>query len=82
MSRAVGAEEAGFGEGPGVPAIGLDLAGAGGVHGGKVGVGDDDLVAEPFGAASHPFAVGGGSLCSVASGSGPCARPSENAVVA
>ncbi len=56
MSPAVGAEEAGFGAGPSVPAIGLHLAGAGGVHGGEVGVGDDDLVAQGLEAARHPFA--------------------------
>jgi len=57
---AVGAEEAGFGEGPSVAAIGLDLPRAGGVHGGEVGVRDDHLVAQPLQAAGHPFALGGG----------------------
>jgi hypothetical protein len=60
VRRAVGAEEAGFGESPSVAAIGLHLAGARGVHGGEVRVGDNDLVAESLEAARHPFAVGGG----------------------
>ena len=60
MRRAVGAEQAGVPQRAGVPAVGLHLAGARGVHGGEVGIGDDDLVAEGFKAARHPFAVGGG----------------------
>src|SRR3989454_5637462 len=59
-ARRVGAEQASLGQGPGIAPVGLDLAGAGGIHGGEVGVGDDDLVAEGLETAGHPFAVGRG----------------------
>ena len=46
MSGTIGAEQIGVGQGAGIAAIGLDPPGAGGVHEGEVGVGDDHLVAE------------------------------------
>ncbi len=60
MRGAVGPEPAGVQQRAGVPAVGLHLAGAGGVHGGEVGIGDDDLVAQPLQAAGSPFTVGRG----------------------
>src|SRR2546425_11318136 len=60
MGGAVGAEQAGLGQGAGIAPVGLDLAGAGGIHGGEVGIGDDDLVAEGLEAAGDPFALGRG----------------------
>ena len=58
MGGAVGAEQARLGQGAGIAPVGLDLAGAGRIHGGQVRVGDDDLVAEGLEAAGHPFTVG------------------------
>ena len=60
MGGAVGAEQAGLGQGAGIAPVGLDLAGARRIHGGEVRVGDDDLVAEGLETAGHPFAVGRG----------------------
>lgn len=51
VSGAVSAEQAGFSEGPSVPAVGFYLPRPCGVHRGEVGVGHDDLVAEGFEAA-------------------------------
>ena len=60
MGGAVGAEQARLGQGAGIAPVGLDLAGAGRVHGGEVRVGDDDLGAEGLETAANPFAVGRG----------------------
>jgi hypothetical protein len=60
MGGAVGAEQTRLRQGPGIAPVGLDLAGAGGIHGGEVRVGDDDLVAEGLETARYPFAVGRG----------------------
>ena len=60
MGGAVGAEQARLGQGAGIAPVGLDLAGAGRIHGREVRVGDDDLVAEGLETAGHPFAVGRG----------------------
>jgi len=60
MGGAVGAEQARLGQGPGIASVGLDLAGAGGIHGREVRVRDDDLVAEGLEAPGHPFAVSRG----------------------
>src|SRR6266436_2417374 len=54
MSGAVGAEPAGLGQGAGIAPVGLDLAGAGRIHGGEVRVGDDNLVAESLETTGHP----------------------------
>src|SRR5262249_50785739 len=45
------------GQGTGIAAIGLDLASAGGVHGGEVRVGHDDVVAQSLQAPGHPLAL-------------------------
>jgi hypothetical protein len=58
MGGAVGAEQARLGQGPGIASVGLDLARPGRIHGRKVRVGDDDLVAEGLETPGHPFAVG------------------------
>ena len=60
MGGAVGAEQARLGQRPGIAPVGLDLAGAGGIHEGEVRVGDDDLVAEGLETPGDPFAVGRG----------------------
>src|SRR4051812_29209836 len=60
MGRAVGAELAGLGERAGVPLVGLHPAAAGGIHGGEVSVGDDDLMAERFEVTGNPLALGAG----------------------
>src|SRR5262245_24573103 len=54
---AVGPQPTGLGQGTGIAAIGLHLAGAGGVHGGEVRVGHDDVVAQSLQAAGHPLAL-------------------------
>ena len=71
MSGAVGPEQAGLGQGPGIPPIGLDLARARRIHGREVRVGDDDLVAERLQAAGDPFAVGRGLDHNPGAGPGP-----------
>src|SRR5262245_15853655 len=60
MGGAVGPEQARLGEGAGIAPVGLDLAGAGRLHGREVRVGDDDRVAEGLETAGHPFALGRG----------------------
>ena len=60
MRPAVGAAHADVGQGARVPAIGLHLPRARGVHGGEVWVGDDDLVPQRLEASPDPFAVGRG----------------------
>jgi hypothetical protein len=60
MSGAVGAEQAGLGQGAGIASVGLDRAGTGRLHGREVRVGDDDLVTKDLEAPGHPFAVGRG----------------------
>jgi hypothetical protein len=60
VGGAVGAEPARLSQGAGIAPVALDLAGARRIHGGEVGIGDDDLVAEGLEAASHPLAVGRG----------------------
>lgn len=60
MGGAVGPQPTGFGQRPRVAAIRFDLATPGGVHGREVRVGDDDLMAQPFQAPSHPLALGRG----------------------
>jgi hypothetical protein len=71
MGGAVGAEQARLRQGPGIAPVGLDLAGAGRIHGGEVRVGDDDLVAEGLEAPGHPFAVGRGLDHNPGTGPGP-----------
>jgi hypothetical protein len=60
MRGAIGAEQVGVGEGARIAPIGRDPARAGGVHGGEVGVGDDDLMAELLETEGDPLAVGRG----------------------
>ena len=60
MGGAVGAEQAGLGQGAGITPVGLDLARPRRIHGREVRVRDDDLVAEGLEAARHPLAVGRG----------------------
>ena len=60
MSGAVGAEQAGVGQGAGIAPVGLHVAGARRIHGGEARVGDDDLVAEGLETAGDPFALGRG----------------------
>ena len=71
MGGAVGAEQARLGQGPGIAPVGLDLAGAGGIHGGEVRVSDDDLVAEGLETPGDPFAVGRGPNQDPGAGPGP-----------
>ena len=56
-ARAGGPQPRGFGQGPGIAAIGLHLTRAGGVHGGEVRVGHDDVVAQSLQAPGHPLAL-------------------------
>jgi len=58
MGGAVGAEQAGLGQGAGITPVGLDLARARRIHGREVRVRDNDLVTEGLEAARHPLAVG------------------------
>ncbi len=60
MGGAVGAEQTGFGQGPGITPVGLDLARPRRIHGREVRVRDDDLVAEGLEAPGDPLAVGRG----------------------
>src|SRR5712691_3079753 len=60
MGGAVGAEQAGLGQGAGITPVGLDLARPRRIHGREVRVRNDDLVAEGLEAARHPLAVGRG----------------------
>ena len=60
MGRAVGPEQVGVGQGTRIAPIGLDPPRAGGVHGGEVGVGDNDLVTEALETTGNPFTVGRG----------------------
>ena len=60
MRSAVGAEQAGLGQGARVPAVGLHLAGARRVHRGEVWIGDDDLVPQRLETPRYPFTVGRG----------------------
>jgi hypothetical protein len=56
MGRAVGAEQARLGQGPGIPSVGLHLAGPPRrIHRREVRVRDDDLVAEGLETPGHPF---------------------------
>ena len=71
MGGAVGAEQARLRQGAGIAPVGLDLAGAGRIHGREVRVGDDDLVAEGLETAGHPFAVGRGLDHNPGAGPGP-----------
>jgi len=71
MGGAVGAEQAGLGQGAGIAPVGLDLAGAGRIHGREVRVSDDDLVAEDLEAPGDPFAVGRGLDQHPGAGPGP-----------
>src|SRR5215831_14832683 len=75
MGRAVGAEPAGLGQGADIAAVGLDRAGAGGLHGGAVRVGDDALVAEGLEAAGDSFALGRGRSGSALGADGDLAVP-------
>jgi len=81
MRRAVGAEPAGLGQGAGIAAVGLDLTGAGGLHGSEVRVGDDDLVAEVLEAAGDPFALVEASIRTHARGRGPSTAPKRSGSV-
>src|SRR5712691_11753930 len=60
MGGAVGAEQAGLGQGAGITPVGLDLARPRRIPGREVRVRDDGLVAEGLEAARHPLAVGRG----------------------
>ena len=60
MGGAVGAEQAGLGQGPGIASVGLHLARPRRIHGREVRVGDDDLVAERLQAPRDPLALGAG----------------------
>src|SRR4051812_27032183 len=60
VGGAVGAEPARLAPGAGVPLVGLNAPGAGGVHGREVRVGDDHLGAEPFEVTGAPLALGRG----------------------
>ena len=60
MRRAIGSKQAGVRPPTGVPAVGLHLAHAGRVHGSEVGIGNDDLGAQPLQSARDPLAVGQG----------------------
>jgi hypothetical protein len=58
MGGAVGAEQARLGQGAGIAPVGLDLAGAGRIHGREVRIGHDDFVAVGLETPGQPFTVG------------------------
>src|SRR5215470_9995360 len=57
VRRAVGPQPTGLGQGTGVAAVRLHLAGAGGIHGREVRVGDDHVVAERLQTSGDPFTL-------------------------
>jgi hypothetical protein len=71
MGGVVGVEPARLSQSPGITPVGLDLAGAGRIHGGEVRIRDDDLVAEGLETARHLLAVGRGLDHNAGAGPGP-----------